>query len=201
MSRLLTIAIPVLAGMASSAQSDWDLRRDKDGIVIYTKTPEDNPLKEYRVYAEIDNPLVMVYTFLTDIERRPEWVINCMDVDIIERSGNRSIYHTCYDIPWPMSDRDLVVECESAIFTDSGRAHILTVLSDYDYPPEEDAIRMERYREEVFLEAIAPGRTAYRVEGFADPGGKLPTWVVNMFLVDGIWDSVQRTREQMSGNK
>ena len=58
-----------------------------------------------------------------------------------------------------------------------------------------DVIRMPEYLEDVVLERTDRGTTLFKVEGFADPGGKIPAWLTNMFLVDGIFDSVVKTRE------
>lgn len=54
---------------------------------------------------------------------------------------------------------------------------------------------MPDYREDVVLERISERNTLFRAEGYADPGGTIPPLLVNMFLVDGIYDSVNRIRD------
>ena len=54
---------------------------------------------------------------------------------------------------------------------------------------------MPDYREDVILERLDDTTTRFSSEGFADPGGKIPPWLTNMFLVDGIYDSVIKTKE------
>jgi hypothetical protein len=125
-------------------------------------------------------------------------VVNCVGLRILDTlERNLVIYHTAYDIPWPVSDRDLVVETVSTIDRTGGKAHLLTTLSDKEYPLKKGMVRMTRYREEVFLEEIEPGLVLSKVRGFADPGGNIPAWIVNMFLVDGIYDSIIRSREEI----
>ena len=191
----------VLTWCSAAGQSDWDLKRDKDGIVIFTRSSAASPLKEYRASAKIQSPLSDVYEFLTDLESRPEWVINCMGLDIIDTINGRIRYHTRYDIPWPMEDRDLVVEADLRVSEDFARAHLLTRNVELDYGRKEGVIRMPGYLEEVCLEMADSVTTLFTAEGFADPGGKVPAWIVNMFLVDGIYDSVQKTREGVAGRK
>jgi hypothetical protein len=199
MIRIFLFASSLLLFNPAPVRDDWIERRNRDGIIIHTLEKEGNPLKEYRVSATINFPLQEVYLFSTDLEYRPAWVVRCVGLEILDTlHGSHILYHTAYDIPWPLSDRDLLVECSFSLDTLSGKAHLLTITSDADYPPEEGFIRMAQYREEVFLEEIGPGRTLFRAEGFADPGGSLPAWVVNMFLVDGIYDSVIRTWEEMN---
>jgi hypothetical protein len=195
MIRIILFIFSLFSSIYLSGQSDWELRKDKDGITIYTRTPEGTNIKEYRVSAEIKSPPSEVYEFLTDLEYRPEWVIKCMGLEIIDTVENHIRYHTGYDIPWPVSDRDLVVETESVLKDSSGMSHLLTVGIDIDFPIEKGTVRMEKYREEVFLEEVSSTTTLFRAEGFADPGGNIPAWIINMFLVDGIFDSMVKTRE------
>jgi hypothetical protein len=181
-------------GGTMQSQSGWELKRDRDGVVIYTRESPDSPLKEYRASAVYDCSLKEVYDIAMDLESRPDWVINCTGLEIIDTVDGKIRYHTSYDIPWPMQDRDLVVELEKKEYTPA-YAHLLTRSIDLEYPLKKGVVRMPRYREEVFYEKIDEGHTRFRVEGFADPGGSVPAWVVNMFLVDGTYDSVIRTRE------
>jgi len=198
MERTFLFVALFLAWYSAAGQSDWDLKKDKDGIVIYTRSSADSPLKEYRVSAEIQSPLSDVYKFLSDLEKRPDWVIKCTGLDIIDTLGDWIRYHTSYDIPWPLEDRDLVVEVGLSVSEDFTGAHLLTRSTDLEFLQKEGVIRMPRYKEEVFLWAVDSETTLFRSEGFADPGGKVPAWIVNMFLVDGIYDSVQRTRERVA---
>jgi len=201
MERTFLIVGLVFIWCSATGQSDWNLKKDKDGIVIYTRSSADSQLKEYRARAEIQSSLSDVYKFLTDLEKRPEWVIKCTGLNIIDTVGNRIRYHTSYDIPWPMEDRDLVVEAKLSISEDLTGAHLITRNVELDYALKKGHVRMPRYMEEVCLEKIDSVTTLFRTEGVADPGGKVPAWIVNMFLVDGIYDSVQRTRERLAKNQ
>ncbi len=199
MSRYLFIISFLLLSKASCGQSEWELKRDRSGVVIYTKESSDNHLKEYRVSALIEGSLKNVYAFLTDLEYRPEWINNCTGIEIIDTlKDGRIRYHTGYDIPWPLQDRDLVVEAMFSMQEGAASAHLLTCQTELEYPPIKGVIRMPRYREEVFLERIDAGTTRYRSEGFADTGGTMPPWVVNVFLVDNIYDSVIETRKSIA---
>ncbi|MFC2115845.1 START domain-containing protein [Bacteroidota bacterium] len=182
--------------ISASSQTGWELKRDKNRIVVYTRESSGTTLKEYKVTAEIDSPLSDVFNFLTDLEIRPTWVIKCIGLEIIDTvDGDKIHYHTSYDIPWPLMDRDLVVEAKFSYAEETGMAHLLTEYTELEFPLKDGVLRMPKYREEIFLERMADGKTQFRAEGFADPGGSLPAWVVNMFLVDGIYDSMIKTRE------
>jgi hypothetical protein len=186
----------VIFPAASQGQAGWKLKREKNGISIYVREQADSPLKEYKARAVIAHPIHLVSEFLSDLERHPEWVFRCTDLTIIEDQGEQKAkYHTTYDIPWPIKDRDLTVK---AVITHHAGGKKIESLSEniiLDYPVEKGVIRMPGYREWVILEEIDSTNTLFIAEGYAYPGGTVPAWLVNMFLVDGIYDSVIKTRE------
>jgi hypothetical protein len=193
---ILIILINVLYLSSSQGQAGWKLKRDKNGISIYVREQVDSPLKEYKARAVISYPIQEVFDFISDLERHPEWVFRCTGFTIIEgQAGQKVRYHTTYDIPWPMKDRDLTAE---AVISEHAGGKKIELLSEdmlLDYPLEKGVIRMPGYRELVILEEIDPKNTLFIAEGCADPGGTVPPWLVNMFLVDGINDSVIKVRE------
>jgi len=188
--------------VSGQEQAGWKLKREKDGITIYVREQAGSLLKEYKAKAVISHPIHHVFGFLSDLKRHPEWVFRCTGLTIIENQGGQHIkYHTTYDIPWPLKDRDLTV---IAVFTHhEGGKKIESMSEDMllDYPLEEGVIRMPGYREWVLLEEIDSMNTLFIAEGYADPGGSVPAWLVNMFLVDGIYDSVVKVREILNSNK
>ena len=188
----------VIFPAASQGQAGWKLKREKNGISIYVREQAYSPLKEYKARAVIAHPIHLVSEFLSDLERHPEWVFRCTDLTIIEDQGEQKAkYHTTYDIPWPIKDRDLTVK---AVITHHAGGKKIESLSEniiLDYPVEKGVIRMPGYREWVILEEIDSTNTLFIAEGYADPGGTVPAWLVNMFLVDGIYDSVIKTREKL----
>ena len=192
------VVLLVIFPAASQGQADWKLKREKNGISIYVREQADSPLKEYKARAVIAHPIHLVSEFLSDLERHPEWVFRCTDLTIIEDQGEQKAkYHTTYDIPWPIKDRDLTVE---AVITHHAGGKKIESLSEniiLDYPVEKGVIRMPGYREWVILEEIDSTNTLFIAEGYADPGGTVPAWLVNMFLVDGIYDSVIKTRKKL----
>jgi len=196
-----TILIAILLILPSwkdhlRAQEEWTLRKQEDGIRIYTRTRADSPLKEYRFSAGISAPLDVVFEFLSNVSLHTEWVYNCVGVFILEQiPGEKIIYHTSYDLPWPVSDRDLVAEARTTWEEDSTSVRILTEESAYTFKLKKDVIRMPDYREDVILERKDGEHTLFRTEGYADPGGSVPAWLTNLFLVDGIFDSVVRIKE------
>lgn len=196
------IVLWVIFPEAGQGQEGWTLKRDRNGIYIYVREQAESPLKEYRARALIAHPIHKVFEFLADLERHPEWVFRCSGLTILEGQGGQQVrYHTAYDIPWPVKDRDLTVEAIIILHEGGKRIEILSEDIMLDHPLEEGVIRMPGYREWVILEEIDSQKTMFIAEGYADPGGTVPAWLVNMFLVDGIYDSVIKIRNILDNEK
>lgn len=158
--------------------------------------------KEYKARAVIAHPIQQVFDFFSDLEHRPEWVFRCTDLSIIENQGGQKIkYHTSYATPWPMKDWDLTAEVVFTLHEGGYKIEILTEDIMLDYPIEKGVLRMPGYREWVILERIDSENTLFITEGYTNPGESIPAWLINMFLVDGIYDSVVKTREILNNNK
>lgn len=181
---------------SSQAQEDWKLKRDKDQITVYVREQASSPLKEYKARATIARPIEEVFECISDLERHPEWVFRCTGLKIINKTDEQRIrFHTSYDLPWPMKDRDLTAETILTKHDDGTIMESLTQHIQMDYPTAEGIIRMTDYREWVILKAIDSLNTLFVTEGFADPGGSVPPRLVNMFLVDGIYESIMNIRK------
>ncbi len=195
---IICLALLLIFPATSQGQDGWKLKREKNGVTIYVREQADSPLKEYKARAVLSYPIQEVFNLISDLERHPEWVFRCTGLTIIENPDeNRVRYQTTYNIPWPMKDRDLTVE---AVTTELDAGKKIEMLSEdilLDYPLEKGVIRMPGYREWVILEEIDPNNTLFIAEGYADPGGAVPPWLVNMFLVDGIYESVLNVRDKM----
>jgi hypothetical protein len=177
-------------------QEMWTLRKQTDDITIYTRMREDSPLKEYRVEANIHAPIQVVYEFLSNVSLHPEWVYQCAGLKVLEEVKNSFvIYHTSYDIPWPAADRDLLAKAVITLADDFSSVHIFTENVSLNYEKVKGVVRMPDYREDVTLEPLDEANTLFKVEGFANPGGTLPPWLINMFMVDGIYNSIVKTKE------
>jgi hypothetical protein len=143
----LIISINILYLSSCLGQSGWKLKRDKEGITVYFRERAGSPLKEYKARSVIAHPIDQVFDFLTILERHPEWVFRCTGLTIIENlDDSRVRYHTTYDIPWPMKDRDLTAETVITHHAGGNRIESLAQNIPLDFPLEDGGIRMTGYR-------------------------------------------------------
>lgn len=87
----------------------------KDGITHFTAKAKASDLEAYKGVCVINCPIEILYAFLTDVSGHNVWIKYCSISREIERSqSNSSLQYYDFDIPWPFSNRDIVVHCESS---------------------------------------------------------------------------------------
>src|ERR1700748_3076984 len=93
------------------AQGKWELKKSQNGIAVYTRTAATGNLKELRVLCELDATKAQLISTLEDIGNYNDWVYSNKKSEILKRPDSQKIiYYTISHLPWPIRDRDLIVE-------------------------------------------------------------------------------------------
>ena len=182
---ILLVAWIIVAGICPQAfsQTDWQQRKDKDGIKVFTKERQAFEVISYKSIATMGVEMDRLFEFITDVGRYPEWIDGCCRTRIIheeEDGGYR--YHTVYDFPWPFRDRYMVVDM-SVHEEDGGRVITLESRSVDEIEVEEGGrTRITNFWERIRLTEKDESSVEMITEGFFDPGGNIPAWLTNMHV-------------------
>lgn len=168
-----------------SAQNDWELAKEKNGIRVYTHHKEGYDIKEFKAVTSTNKATFeTICNILLNSDRGTEWIADVIEAKSIKKySPEHTISYFKLKLPWPFDSRDMVLENENYI-TDS----LLTIHMKGNpslYNEQENTIRMV---DVVGLWKIQkqPNETV-NIEYYfvGDPEGNIPSWVVNLFIVDG----------------
>ena len=81
------------------------------GVTVWSPDRLDHMLPELRARGQIYGELFHAMAVILDNERSCEWVPDCSESREIERLDVRTTWvYSVTDSPWPVSDRDTVVE-------------------------------------------------------------------------------------------
>ena len=93
------------------AQGKWELKKNENGIEVYTRKAATGNLKELRVICELETSKAQLISTLEDIGNYNAWVYsNKKSVILKTITPENIIYYTQSHLPWPIKDRDLVIE-------------------------------------------------------------------------------------------
>lgn len=181
------------------AQEDWKLAKSKNGIDVYLRKTPESPIKEFRVETLIKAPIGKVVGELGAIRAHPQWMEGVEEAQqIINPAGSSdSLLHYMIDMPFPFGDRDIVLH-KSSGYSDDGTAFHIALTGRNDLVPEcEDYTRMLFARGRYDLKSNKNGGTHVTYQFVSDPGGSIPNWLANAFIVNNPYKTMRNLRERL----
>ncbi|MEO0470781.1 MAG: START domain-containing protein [Bacteroidota bacterium] len=186
---ILLLCVPAFL----QAQTKWEKAKEKDGILIYTRTNQN--LKEFKAHMNLDARLETVVALLTDTKHFPKWVYKVESCEVIKEQLPQS-FITYYTVamPWPLKDRDGVT---GGVVTQKADGSVVIHQTDQpDEVPEKDGyVRLGKVNTTWTVQPGEAGQVQLVYQSMADPGG-LPNWLVNLFLLDGPMETLKGLRDE-----
>ena len=195
MKKKLSLFTILIFGLSTAfAQNSWELKKNENGIEVYTRNASTGNLKELRVLCKLDATKDELINTLQDIANYSQWVFsNKKSIILKTLDPRRIIYYTQSHLPWPIKDRDLIVELDINSAPD-----ILTILAKSipDYLPQNNDYIRVPYSLATWHVTQAPDNKLKVDYTFSvDPGGNIPVWLVNATLAVGPYNSFVKLRE------
>lgn len=177
---------------------DWKFIKEKDGIKIYTRNSEDNPVKSFRGEATINTSMEKISRIIGRIESFEWWDEDVSEIKVLEYEEEKIIkYYLVYDVPWPLDDRDLCVLAEITNDTINGTRTVYSKALPGVVPEQSGKVRITNYWQKWVITPGGPGKLNVVLEGSVDPAGAIPSWIVNMVITDTPLNIITKVREQV----
>ena len=188
--------------VSSAFASEWELKKDVDGVKVYTKSIEGSKIKAFKGTVTLDVKLDTVIAVLKDIDAFPQWIPDLKEARQLELKDMEQIHYLHTDAPWPVSDRDGIYQYTYIRNKMAEAPHVLVkIISLPDYLPKKDNIvRITDVDGYWKLTPTTNGvEVVYRIH--ANPGGGLPKWLVNSKIVDTPFKSLTNLKERVKEPK
>lgn len=162
----------------------WEIVQDKDGITVYTRVVQGCSFKEYKAVTQVDAALASLVALVADIAACPDWIYTCKSGRLLDRISPTETYtYTVNEAPWPVSDRDAVVR-NVLTLDPQDRSVTITITGVPDYiPPAKGRVRVKMILGYWRFTPITDNRVRVVYQVLNDPGGNLPSWLVNSVVV------------------
>jgi len=204
MMRIVFFPLSLLFAYVSFSQSytEWELKKDRDGIKVYTREVTDSRIKEFKVESEVISSLSAVVAVMVDIESIPGWVEDAESSRILERISDKQLfYHLEIKVPFPFDNRDMIQQL--TIHQNEVSKALTFELKNYpDYiPPNKNKVRMPKADGFWEFTPLENGKIQIYFQYLNDPGGGIPAWLVNSFIVRSPFNSVLNLRKRVKLNQ
>ena len=201
--RLDLASILLVSALASPDSVEWKHLYCRDGFDLYRATTAAIPT--YKAEGTVPVALFDLMAVVADLPRRTEWIADLAEVRVLEGDVmSRVVLYERYDMPWPLRDRDSVVE--STIHIDRA-AGVVTVdyrgVSSPVVPVPDGTVRIPVVQGQMRFAWQGAQTTEARYEATLDVGGRIPEWLVKVAIRDvpaytlkQAVEQVERTRGQ-----
>ena len=166
-----------------------------NGIDMFTKVEPEGNERWTKLVTEIDAPIETVTAFTGSVSNLSSWVYACDRVELIQEDANETIYYLVSDMPYPMTDRDVIIRKE--ITRNEDLSKITSVSENFTLIEKKSSlVRIPRFKTIWQFEQLPSGKTKVTYEVSADPGGSIPNWVKDRFEYYGPLKSLENLKER-----
>jgi hypothetical protein len=177
---------------------NWNFAKEKEGIKIYTCTEAGKDLKSYMGIADINAPAEKVFALIEDVNNTDWWDKNFSQIKILlYEKYKRARYYLVYNLPWPVTDRDLCVDVSVVYDSVSGGGRITATPLDGIIPEYPNLIRIKEYRQTWTVKPAGRNLTHVVLEGYIDPAGSIPEWITNMLITESPIKVITEIKQRM----
>jgi len=177
--------------VASASETEWSLEKEGERIQCYTSPVMGSPFLAVKVTALVNAPIEKVTKSLGTGDACSEWQAMCKSSTVLSTVSDTERYvYTVLDLPWPLSDRDMVVR--SIVHIDPEAKTVTVKLESASARhPEQNYVRAEsngQYR----IRLINDQQVEFTYVMHTDLGGDLSPDLINPRVSDSTYEDVRR---------
>lgn len=187
---LVAIAVSILSVISvAEAQQDWKFRKEKDGIKAYTRPVKGSSFDEFKVMMTIPATKEAVLEKIKDYTIYEKLYTDARDVRNIRNDEDVFINYARAKTPIVAKDREAVYH---NVVSRHGNLIKIAVscVSDH-YTPNKKYVQITKCDGTWELEDMGDGMVRVQQQVAMDPGGSIPAWVANRYVVNNPIESFQ----------
>jgi START domain len=191
----VVIVVCFLTPAGVTAQHVWVLKRDDDGIKVYTRNIVNSNFKSVKVECLVNVRMSSLVAFLLDIDKQRDWVFNSKSSMLLKKpASNEVVFYSEVSLPWPCTNRDYISHI--TITQPTPQQVLIDANAEPDLLPVQSGkvrIRTSVAHWEITPVTANQQKIVYSVQ--FDPAGSVPAWLVNMFVTKAPYQTFMKLRE------
>jgi len=196
-----------LSVSAEEIAGGWKKVNESEGIVGYTRPASMTSVDEVMAIGIVKAPVPVIEALLRDASAQPEYMFMCSEAYKVQLPGLQTTGDVKYaynktDMPWPVNDRYALFRADHMIDRSTGaiRVAVESISADFD-EKDKKAVRMPITIGQCIATPVGEKETEVRYQVLADPGGNLPSWLVNMLSKNLGVKTIAGIREMVKKDK
>lgn len=188
--------LPIQAQAPSTV--NWKLAKQANGIQVYTADVDGSNRKYIKVKADLEGSLNKVKAVFQNIAQQKAWVYSTKQAYLIQQVDDHTLlYYNETSLPWPASNRDVAINMK---LTEDNAQHKLVITQEGKpsaAPTHKGVVRIPHLSANWQFHEVANNQLTAEYYLDLDPGGSLPTWVINMFIAKGPYETFMQLRQML----
>lgn len=177
---LAVITMTLTATLAWAGEAAWRLEKDQDGVQVYSRAVAGWGIREMRGVTRIQARLSSVVAVINDVSAISELNDMVSEASLQHQdSGRRYQIYSVTNMPWPLSDRDIMNQRE---ITQDERTLVVTITDTATHgqlPLKDGRVRIVKCRQQWTLTPDQSGGVTVEARTLADLAGPIPAAVIN----------------------
>jgi hypothetical protein len=203
------IAMFILGLCSSGVWSDdtgWKEIGESKGIVGYTRPTSKSSVDEVKGVGIVEAPVAVIEALLRDPSAGTEYMYKCKESAAVNTQGLKNTADTRYfyrviSMPYPVSDRDVVGKGDWSIDKATGTVYLHAEGIKSEYKLDKNKVRVPLLIADFVLVPKGLDKTEVTYVVLSDPGGNLPSFVINLFSKNMSIQTIAGMREMVKKDK
>lgn len=182
--------------VAAGAQADdWKVAKDEAGIKVSLSEVSGSQYKAYRGETVINASVAKLRGLQEDVAGACAWIHECKSQKVLKHEGNQAWTYTQINTPWPVTPRDSVLLVTTEEGADGSLTRKLQEVPKY-IPEEKGFVRVSQVDGFWKFVPQGPNKTQVTYQVHTEPGGSVPSWLANKFVVEAPFNTLKALRER-----
>lgn len=190
---LLCCLAMLCSSFSGSDSQNWILKKNENGITVYTRTVAGSDLKEVRVVNRVKSSLSGMVAILLDSKNYSDWMVGCKEARILKVMSDHEFYnYQITDLPWPLSDRDVVADFKIEQDANTKIVSFTKTAMPLLIPENSGLVRVQYLHARYVLKPLSSDSVLVEMEMQLNPGGSIPAWLINANIVAAPYKSTEQ---------
>jgi len=187
---------------ATAQEMQWELALEKNGIKVFTRDVENSQLKAFKGQMTLQGvDISTVENYLKNFANLPQWLDRCNEAKVLKQHNpENAVVYVSLGMPWPVKDRDVIGLSQMEINQEGTRltSHIKDIHTNEYHYTVNGRIRAEKLDSKMIFTVEKNGELLVVIEGHAEPGGKIPSWLANLLVTESPFKSLKNIRKELT---
>jgi hypothetical protein len=181
-----------------AAQQACQLRKNKDSIKVYVCSTRHLKLKTVRGSFTVNASQSEIIALFLDVIHFSEWQYGTRAARVLKHiSQNELIYYAVVEAPWPVMDRDIILQMKIIQDPFAQRVTISSnALPEY-LEKKDNLVRVCTFHSTWTFKTIGLNKLQADYVSQIDPGGALPVGLTTIFIALGPYETFRSLKLQI----